>query len=310
MTDLALFDNLPAAYKDLLAQLEPDTTLAGEAFATIKRLSIKGGVFRKVLNSKEVGTIDGRALEAVVVKAAPLSRTFYSGKYVEGEASSPTCWSTDTKTGIPSADVLATDRESNACHDCPQNIKGSGQGESRACRYQQRVAILLVDPDGVVSSSDVYQLSLPATSVFGDDQKKMGMQAYARHLMSHKTPTASVVTEIKFDTSVATPKLMFRPIRPLDEAELGLAIAAQRDPDTAKLVALTVKPKEEQSDVSPSKDAPSNAKVATPPTLFAKEKAEPEEEEVEEPKVKVTKKKSEPAPDEDLASLLDEFDDE
>ena len=81
------------------------------------------------------------------------------------------------------------------CMDCPQNIKGSGQGESRACRFSQRLAVLL---EGAMDT--VYQLQLPATSIFGEAKDgKMGMQAYAKYLKAHKTPSIAVVTQAYFD---------------------------------------------------------------------------------------------------------------
>jgi len=306
MAELALFENMPAEYRDLLSQLEPEINLTGGDYGTNRRLSIRGGVFRQVLNGKEVAELDARSIKVVVVKSAPISRMYYATAYVEGEANPPTCWSPDTKTGRPSEEVIAEDKQAETCFDCKQNIKGSGQGDSRACRYKQSVAILLADKDEegkpVIRSSDVYQLMLPATSVFGDDKQKMSMQAYARHLNANRAPLASILTELRFDTDSSTPKLCFKPIRVLEQDELALAVKAQQDPDTLKLVTLTIKPKEKEA--TPASQLISDKSNAAPP-LFQ----EPTEK-VEEPKVKVAKKKKvEPASDIDLASLLDEFDD-
>ena len=303
VAELALFENMPTEYKDLLSQLEPETNLTGGDYGTNRRLSIRGGVFRQVLNGKEVGELDARSIKVVVVKSAPISRMYYATAYVEGEANPPTCWSPDTKTGRPSPDVNAEGKQSETCFDCQQNIKGSGQGDSRACRFKQSIAILLADKDEedkwVIRTSDVYQLMLPATSVFGDDKQKMSMQAYARHLNANRAPLASILTELRFDTDSSTPKLCFKPVRVLEQDELELAVKAQQDPDTLKLVTLTIKPKED--------DTPqlTNDTDGVSPSLFQ----ETPKEEVEEPKVKVSKKKAQPTPDVDLASLLDEFDD-
>ena len=142
---------------------------------------------------------------------------------------------------------------------------------------------------------------LPATSVFGDDKQKMSMQAYARHLNANRAPLASILTELRFDTDSSTPKLCFKPVRVLEQDELELAVKAQQDPDTLKLVTLTIKPKEESA--APQLTSDKNNTAA--PSLFQETTKE-----VEEPKVKVSKKKKvEPASDVDLASLLDEFDD-
>jgi len=294
MSEITLFENMPAEYKDLLAQLQPDTNASGRiSSGGTNRLSIRGGVFRKVVGGQEVGELEQRAINVVIVKTAPISRMYFAGQYVPGQTNPPTCWSGDTKTGRPSEDVLADDVQSDTCFDCPQNVKGSGMGEGRACRYSQRVAVMLADETGTVKSKDVYQLSLPATSVFGDNKQKMGLQTYARFLDSQKAPLASLLTEIRFDTDSSTPKLCFKPVRMLDKDELMMALENQKSEDTARLIALTVKPKEDS-------DAPALPKP--------KVKVEASE---EEPKVKKSKKnkKVESPADIDLASLLADFDD-
>ena len=297
MSDLTLFedDNLPDEYKALLAQLAPETNVnTNSGGGGGNRLSIRGGVFRKVVGGVEVAELDTRSLGVVIVKVAPISRTYYAGSYTPGETSAPTCWASDTKAGTPNANVPAGARQSSRCGECRQNIKGSGQGESRACRYQQRVAVLLADADGTVRSDEVYHLSLPATSVFGDDKKKMGLQAYARFLnsMGRPAPLASLITEMRFDTDSSTPKLTFSPSRPVTPEELKVAIEVQKDPMLEKLVLLSVTPSTAETPKFP--DA-SSAKA---------------EEDEDEPTVRPSaKKEAPPADTTDLSALLDEFDD-
>ena len=310
MSELALFDNMPQEYKDLLAQLEPDKNASGGgAKGGTNRLSIRGGVFRKVVNGQEVGELDGRSINIVIVKTSPVSRMFYEGQYVAGQATAPSCWSADSGSGKPSQDVPSDTRQSVSCFDCPQNIKGSGQGQSRACRFQQRVAVMLADAEGKLRSNAVYQLSLPATSVFGDDKKKMGLQSYARLIDAQNVPLASIMTELRFDTDSSTPKLLFKPVRILDKDELRMSVDAQKDEGTLKLVTLSIKPKQDTSVPQLTNDTvPSPTPEKT--SLFESNDEDEAEEKVEEPKVKVSKKKKDaPAPDVDLASLLDEFDD-
>lgn len=314
MSEVALFDNMPDEFKELLGQLEVDTNAAGRATTGgVNRLSIRGGVFRKVVNGQEVGELEDRAIKAVIVKSAPISRMYYAGQYVAGQNNPPTCWSSDTNTGKPSEDVASGDVQSLSCFDCPQNIKGSGMGEGRACRFQQRVALLLANAEGKVVSKEIYQLSLPATSVFGDDKQKMGLQAYARFLTSQERPVplASLLTEIRFDTDSSTPKLCFKPLRVLEQSEIEAAVEVQRNEKTAELIKLSVKPKDDTSTPKLTND-----KVDPPAAIFEqpeepKQEAK-EEEPIEEPKVKATKKskvENVSAGDVDLASLLDEYDD-
>lgn len=311
MSNITLKTDMPESYRELLAQLEPETNLTGGEYSSVSRLSIRGGVFRKVVNGKEIAELEDRKILTVIVKAAPISRMYFAGQYVAGESNPPTCWSADTAGGRPAADVIASDRQSATCFDCPQNIKGSGQGETRACRFRQRVALLLADENGMVVSNTVYQLDLPATSIFGDDPKRMAMQTYARYLNQHQTPLAAVLTEIRFDTNSSTPKLCFKPVRSLQEDELLLAIHAQKDPETARLVKLTIKPKEAATALPAPKPAPqakAKEKPAEKPSVF--DVPEEEEAEVPQPKVRESKKKAAaPAATANLSSLLDEFDD-
>ena len=81
MSDIALFDNMPDEFKELLGQLEVDTNAAGRATTGgVNRLSIRGSVFRKVVNGQEVGELEERAIKAVIVKSAPISRMYYAGQ--------------------------------------------------------------------------------------------------------------------------------------------------------------------------------------------------------------------------------------
>ena len=74
----------------------------------------------------------------------------------------PTCWSSDTDKPDDNVDAPQASR----CADCEQNVKGSGKGESRACRYSQKIAVSLEE-----DMDNVYQMQLPATSIFGDTKE-------------------------------------------------------------------------------------------------------------------------------------------
>ena len=99
---------------------------------------------------------------------------------------------------------------------------------------------MLVAQEDCVMDSTLYQLQLPATSVFGDNPQKMAMQAYARHLNTHKTPLASVVTELYFERLSEIPKLLFRPKRAVTEEEFSLAVCAQKNPETNNVLLNTM----------------------------------------------------------------------
>jgi len=314
MSNITLFKDMPDSYRALLATLESETTIAGGYASSGLKLSIRGGVFRKISAGEEVGTIDSRALQTVIVKAAPISRTYYKDVYVEGSNQGPTCWSEDNK--VPHPDVLASDKQSTECNGCPMNIKGSGTGDSRACRFQQRVAVLLPNSDNEFVSSDAHLLSLPATSLFGDATDKMQMQTYVRKLHAHKTPLAAVVTEMRFDTDNSTPKLYFKPIRALSETELAMVARLQKDPEVEELIRMNYKPNEAQEEVAGSLfdgSEPQQAAAPKPKKKPVPVVEEDDEEEDDEPAPVVKPKaKPQPAPSPhapNLTDLMGEWDD-
>jgi hypothetical protein len=199
-----------------------------------KRISIRGGVFRMVVGGKEVAQNDDRAMNVVIVRSAEkTSRQYYAGTYVEGQNAAPSCSSSD---GVaPDKGVKAP--QSTNCQNCQQNIKGSGQGESRACRFNQRIAVALENN----LSGDVYQLTLPGQSIFGTGENgKMPLQQYAKFLGGHGIPVTAVVTEMRFDTASATPKLTFRAVRPLSVEELAESKAQGESADALNAVTQTV----------------------------------------------------------------------
>ena len=270
----------------------------GEGGLGARRISIKGGVFREFIGGKEFRVSEERSMNVVIIKAAPkISRIYYAGSYTEGEAVSPSCWSSDSQR--PDEKVKEENKQAATCLSCPQNIKGSGQGESRACRYQQRLAVVI---DGEIDKEEVYQLVLPPTSVFGDGEKgKLPLQAYARHLKNHGTPITGVVTEMRFDTASPTPKLVFKPVRPVTEDEF-LKIQELKETDEAiKAITLTVA----QTDGVRDKPKPALAK---PKALLVGGTEEVAEVEIEEPK-KAAPKKAAVGNEPKLEDLVGEWDD-
>lgn len=295
MSEMTLFKGGLPAYLQTATD-DATNALAGESLGS-RRISIKGNVFREYIGGKEYRVSEERSMNVVIIKAAPkVSRVFYSGTYVEGETVSPTCWSSDSQR----PDEKVKDKQSATCLNCPQNIKGSGQGDSRACRYQQRLAVVV---DGEVDREEVYQLVLPPTSVFGDGEKgKLPLQAYARHLKNHGTPITGVVTEMRFDTASPTPKLVFKPVRPVTEEEFNTIQRLKDSQEANNAVTMTV------AQTDGVKDKPKPA-LAAPKAEAEKVEAEKvEAEEVEEPK-KAAPKKAAVSAEPKLEDLVGEWDD-
>lgn len=302
MSDMTLFGaGNPLVNSDLFKSLrDMNKTLSGNGSGAGKRISIKGNKFRLFVNGEQVSVSKEDHLNVVVVNAAPISRSYFEGTYDPNNPSAPTCWSLDTR--VPAPDVAAENKKSTRCTDCPMNVKGSGQGDSRACRFNQRLAITLEGkPD------EVYQMQLPATSLFGDGKNgKMPMQAYAKFLDAHDTPIIAVMTQMTLDENSETPKLFFKPVRPLTEEELHAAVAVKDSEDAIKAITFTVA----QTNGEKKKDAASGTKNYNP----AKEKiiVEDDEGEVEEPKkvsAKTTTNTTE-SPKANVAALVDQWDDE
>ena len=182
----------------------------------MKRLSIRGGEFT-VIDGDEQNTI-GDVVNVIIVNAAPVSRSFFGNEFDPNKSTAPVCWSDDTQR--PSTNVSEDNVQSRRCMDCTQNVRGSGENGGRACRFQQRLAVVF---EG--NLEEVYQLQIPASSIFGRAKGgNMGMQEYARHLSAHDTQVTSVVTNITFDKDSVVPKLYFKPIRPLD-VESGIKVS-------------------------------------------------------------------------------------
>ena len=201
----------------------------------MRRISIRDKMFSEHDGAEEAVVIDGE-YEAVIVNAAFVSRSYYEGEYNPDKLSLPTCWSADTQ--MPSADVPQGQRQAARCMDCSHNIRGSGYGSSRACRFAQQIA---VSPAGRLH--EVYQLKLPATSIFGQARGgHMPMKAYAEFLNSRDTPVLSILTKIYFDADSNTPKLFFRPTRPLRDEELNVVTEMMSHPDTLRAITLDYTP--------------------------------------------------------------------
>ena len=322
MSNITLFNANKAPAFVAKAELS-ETTLAlagGVSGPGVKRVSIKGGVFRLVAGGKEIANIEDRHLDVIVVKAAPkVSRIFYAGKYDKDAAAvAPDCWSNDGET----PDKSIKSPQSASCAKCQQNIAGSGNGNSRACRYQQRLAVVLANNP----SGDVMQLTLPATSVFGKEEgDKRPLQAYARYLAVQNPPVnpEQIVTEMRFDTKAESPKLFFKPVRWLTDDEYEIIKSQADSADAQRAVVMTVA----QSDGVKSNNAPKMVLAGKPPVVETddddaeeapakpaakKAKAAPVADAEDEPEVRkeATKASAVPAKKGKLADLVSDWDDE
>ena len=287
MSEVALFQQEVPAYLKRAGLDDLTKSLAGNT--GLKRISIRGGVFRMMVNGEEIAKNENRAMNVVIVNGGRhISRQFYAGKYVAGESSAPDCWSND---GI-TPDASIDEPQAKTCESCQQNIKGSGQGDSRACRYQQRLAVLLADDiDG-----DVFQLVLPSKSIFGrGDLDKMPFQQYAKYVGSQGKSINTLITEVRLDSDSDTPKLTFKPVKYLTEELWEIAKEKGDSPAARSAVMQTAA-------VTDGAKAKPVVKVEQP------EKVEAEV--VPEPVKRASKKNAEPAPKKDFKDVINSWTDD
>jgi hypothetical protein len=295
MSTLELFKGNPLVNSDLFKSLMDLNKKMAGGTGTGRRISIRGGKFRMMVDGEQVAVNKAGELNAVIVNAAGVARTYYEGTYDPENPAPPTCWSHDTRT--PAPEVPEESRKAARCADCPMNVKGSGQGESRACRFSQRLAVVL---EGELDT--VYQLQVPAASIFGEAKgSDMGLQAYIRFLSAHNTPAIAVVTRLRFDDNSDAPKLYFSAARPLSEDELKVALDQRESEEALKAITMTVS----QTDGVKPAEKPKAEKPKTAP-----KRVEVEADDVPEPtKVEKTKPAAAQASP-DLKSVLAGWDDD
>jgi hypothetical protein len=267
--------NLPRGVDD-------DTrAVAGGGGSLPKRISIKGGVFRKMSGGKEIGAIEDRHMNVVFVRMAhTASRQYYSGAYKEGEKIAPVCWSSNSKT--PDSEVKTP--QASACDQCQFSVKGSGQGGSgTACRLSWRTAVVLPnDPGG-----DVMQLVLPATSCFGKEEGgKWPFRPYIQKLADNEISAGRVVTRMQFDTKSPVPKLLFSPVGVVPEGDVDTIMRQRESAAAENAIKLTVF----QTDEAPS--------VPTGTVITGQAAVD------EEPKLRNASKKTETAPSGDVSDVV------
>ena len=235
MSNVTIFNQeVPAFLQGANGLNDLTKALAGKAAGGGKRISIRGGVFRKIVGGEEVGKITSRELNVIIVNAARgVSRIYYAGKYDPNAIVPPTCVSND---GVH-PDTKDEGKQSDLCATCAQNIAGSGNGNSRACRYTRKIAVILEGD----STGDVYQLQLPSTSIFGKGEGNIHpFESYIKYVAGNGRNINQIVTQISLDTDSDTPKLLFSPARHINEEEWALASEAGDSMEAKNAITLTV----------------------------------------------------------------------
>ena len=289
MSNVALFNNqLPDYLKEV--ELDDVTKALSGGGSQVKRIALGNNKFVLKVDGTEVSKTNTDKLEVVIVNASKhISRTFYAKAWdPKAEAAPPDCWSNDGEK--PDASVKAP--QSSACANCPQDINGSGQGTTKACRKNRRVAVALAtDLDG-----DVYQMTLQSKSIFYDmkapgDLEHMPFNQYAKYVGSQGYNLNSLVTEMRFDGDSTVGKLFFKPVRFLEKDEWEQAKKLGETQAAKSAVTMTI------AQVVGIK------KLEAPAAKGEVAKVEVEVESIPEPK-KREEKKAEPTAKRDLKAVM------
>lgn len=204
----------------------------------VKRIVPKNGIFRKVVGKEEMGKIKG-SLNAIVVSASPkVGRIFYAKTWTpDAEPTAPDCFSNDGQT----PDAGAANKQAARCDDCQQNIKGSGMGNSKACRYSRRLALVLEEDFGTSLEGEVYQMNLASKSLFGEGSgdNTHTFENYAKYLANNGKSLDYVVTQISFNEDNDNQSVLFTPSRFINKNEYGVTSVVVQKPEVQKMVVMT-----------------------------------------------------------------------
>jgi hypothetical protein len=268
MSNIILSQDLPD-FLQTAGVSELTKQLAGRS--GVKRIVPKNGTFKLVVGGEEMGKIKGD-LNAIVVNAAPkVGRIFYAKAWSpDAEPTAPDCFSNDGMT----PDAKAVNRQSHNCNDCPQNVKGSGQGQSKACRYSRRIAVLLEQDFGSTLEGQVYQLNLASKSLFGDNVgDAFTFENYTKYLSSNGKSIDYVVTRISFNDENDNQSVLFNPVRYINRTEYEAVGKVAGTEQTKALVTMT--PSQADGVVKQPALAAPKAEESEP-TKRASKKADPE----------------------------------
>lgn len=294
MSNITVIDqNLPdflqqAGVSDLTKQL------AGNS--GVRRIVPKNGIFRKVVGKEEMGKVKG-SMNAIIVNASPhVGRIFYIKQWSpDAEPTAPDCFSND---GI-SPDAGSQNPQASRCDSCPQNIKGSGMGNSKACRYSRRIAMVLEEDFGTSLEGQVYQMNLASKSLFGEGSgdNTHTFENYTKYLANNGKSLDYVVTQLSFNEDNDNQSVLFTPARFINKTEYAVTSEVVKKPEVQKMVVMT--PYQADSSGRQKLEAPK-------PAVSASE----EEDDAPKPTKRESKKADTPTPKKEIKDVLKAWGDE
>ena len=263
---------------------------------TAKRISIRGSKFRLMVNGKEIEKSNQDALDVVIVNASPhVHRMYFSKSYVAGEKMPPpSCWSSDSQ----APDPAVPDAQATSCLACPQNIKGSGPSGTKACRFSRRIAVVRADD----MNGDIYQMTLPAQSIFGNGTKdRKPLHEYTDYVRANGQNLMSVISRVSFDEDSSSTKIGFKPIRVLNDEEYAVCSVKSTSDEAKRAITLSVSVNKEEDgeEFETKKQQPIQRPQVAAPKV---------EDDIPEPTVRAAEKPVAPPPPKPAAPKVDQGD--
>ena len=256
-------------------------SLVGGKTSVAKRITHKNGIFRKMVGQEEMGKTKG-ALDVIIVNASPaVGRIFYMKQWTpDAEPTAPDCFSNNGRT----PDAKAANPQSDRCDTCSQNIKGSGQGSSKACRFSRRLAVALVDDFGTALEGEVYQINLASKSLFGESvgENTAPFETYAKYVANNGKSIDWIITRITSNEDNDNQSILFTPVGHINKAQYAITSELATKEEVKRLVVMT--PYQAESAGNKALAAPKAAAVAE------------DDEEVEAPKKRPSTKSNTEAP--------------
>lgn len=236
--EIAMFEkgNVPAHIRDRKTALGKVQLKNSIRF---NRLSFDKNRFSILQSGHDPKRISGDYFDCVIIHAAESEqRLYYEGDYDPKNPSRPVCFSADGKKPHAKSEVK---QHPKSCQLCEQNVKGSGNQDTKACKYTYPIVILPLNDDQLILQPLVANIN--GGSLYGpsdDGNQQYNLIQYNTHLEDNKVPTSLIVTRLYFDEDAeASPnKVLFAFERFLEEEEIDSIEAAVEDKEAYPLDAM------------------------------------------------------------------------
>jgi hypothetical protein len=215
----------------------------------------RSGQLWQIKSGKDVlHEVNSPHIDAVLIADAPkISRSYYATDYVAGVSLPPDCWTSDSNGG---PDESVVNPQASKCSVCPQNVKGSGSGGGKACRLFTRVAVGFLGDNE--ATNGVFQLHLPATSVFGDapdavnKPTRLPFLKYKKFVENNGYKISQLITRVSQDEKSAYKKLLFEPVGYVPEDSLEQVKGLIENPNTKEAIETKYSAAKADDEVSPA----------------------------------------------------------